>query len=250
MATPRIDVLLVCGGLFHDFDFVRLQILQRLAKHANVRTHVAHDYSNLDALARAGAIITYTTNVIPNDVQQAALAAFLARGGRWFALHGTNAMVDIDEQGYASCPPVAPRFMQMLGSQFQAHPPKGEFEVHNAQPDHPMVKGIDTFTVDDELYLIDECAPFETLLYANFSGKAMRGFKQRDYSDDVRRPILYRREVGAGEVLYLNLGHCRGHHDMQPLMDWYPEVERGSWSSPVFLDLVERGLDWMAQVRK
>lgn len=243
----RCDVLLVCGGLFHDFDYVRLQILQRLAPLAHVRTQVASDYSDIAALKRAAAVVTYTTNVIPNEAQQAALSEFLERGGRWFALHGTNAMVEIDADGYATCPPVAPDFMNMLGSQFLAHPPKGEFAVHNARPDDPLVAGIDSFIVDDELYLIDERAPFETLLYAEFSGKAMRGFKERDYPETTRRPILYRRVVGAGEVLYLNLGHCRGHYDMQPLTDWYPDVERGSWTSPVFIELLERGIHWMTQ---
>lgn len=246
---PRCDVLLVCGGLYHDFDYVRLQLLQRLAVWPHVRVHVARDYSDLQTLASAHAIVSYTTNVIPNDAQQAVLSQFMARGGRWFALHGTNAMVEIDDEGYASCPPVAPAFMRMLGSRFLAHPPKGEFKVHNAQPDDPLVAGIETFTVDDELYLIEECAEFETLLYANFSGKAMRGFRQRDYFEPARRPILYRRQTGGGEVVYLNLGHCRGHYDMQPLMDWYPEVERGSWLSPVFCELVERGLAWATETR-
>ena len=237
----------MCGGLYHDFDYVRVQILQRLYEDKNVRTVVLHDYSDIAAIEKADALVTYTTNVIPDAAQSAALKAFLSRGGSWFALHGTNAMVAIDDKGYASSPPVAPDFMSMLGSQFLAHPPKGEFEVHNACPDDPLVAGIETFVVDDELYLIDVRGDIETLLYANFSGKAMRGFAQRDHFSEERRPILYRRRVGEGQVLYLNLGHCRGHHDMQPLMDWYPEVERGAWSSPVFLTLIDRGLHWMTE---
>ncbi len=239
--------MLVCGGLYHDFDYVRVQLLQRLYAQQDVRTTVLPDYRDIAAIEQADALVTYTTNVMPNDAEIAALHAFLSRGGRWFALHGTNAMVDIDDKGYARSPPVAPAFMEMLGSQFLAHPPKGPFEVHNACPDDPLVAGIDTFTVDDELYLVDLRADIETLLYANFSGKAMRGFAERDYFDEARRPILYRRQVGDGQVLYLNLGHCRGHHDMRPLMDWYPEVERGAWSSPVFLTLIDRGLHWMTE---
>ncbi len=45
-----------------------------------------------------------------------------------------------------------------------------------------------------------------------------------------------------GEVLYLNLGHCRGHYDMQPLMDYYPNVERGSWDRPQYYELLRRGI--------
>ena len=45
-------------------------------------------------------------------------------------------------------------------------------------------------------------------------------------------------------MLYLTLGHCRGHYDMQPLMDFYPVVEKGSWALPVYYDLVGRGIGW------
>jgi uncharacterized protein len=43
-------------------------------------------------------------------------------------------------------------------------------------------------------------------------------------------------------VLYLNLGHCRGHYDMQPMIDNYPKIERGSWQLPQFYELLRRGI--------
>ena len=45
-------------------------------------------------------------------------------------------------------------------------------------------------------------------------------------------------------MLYLTLGHCRGHYDMQPMIEFYPVPERGSWELPVFYDLLRRGLAW------
>ena len=60
---------------------------------------------------------------------------------------------------------------------------------------------------------------------------------------------MYLHPVGAGSVLYLTLGHCRGHYDMRPVMDYYPRVERGSWELPVFYDLVRRGLRWASEAR-
>lgn len=57
--------------------------------------------------------------------------------------------------------------------------------------------------------------------------------------------MLYLHHVGEGEVLYFTLGHCRGHHhDMRPLVEWYPRVERGSWELPVFRELLRRGVAW------
>ena len=55
---------------------------------------------------------------------------------------------------------------------------------------------------------------------------------------------MYLHGYGAGEVLYLTLGHCRGRYDMQPLMETLPETERCSWKSPVFYDLLKRGIGW------
>ena len=39
----------------------------------------------------------------------------------------------------------------------------------------------------------------------------------------------------------------RGKFDMRPRMDVYPEVERCSWESPVFYDLLRRGIRWAAR---
>ena len=239
------SVVLICGGKYHDFDYARLELLRRLYPLERVRTRVFEDYSDVAAIEQADALLTFTTDVIPSDAQQSALDSWLSSGKRWFALHGTNSAIEIDEKGRASSPRVAPKFMEMLGSQFVAHPPKGPFDVHNAAPDHPLVKGIESFCVEDELYLIEQRGEIETLLYTQFNGKAMRGFTEREFFSDERRPVLYVRRWGKGEVLYLNLGHCRGQLDMRPLMDVYPEVERCSWQSPVFDTLLERGLAWL-----
>ena len=74
----------------------------------------------------------------------------------------------------------------------------------------------------------------------------MRGrrFEAYDWTDNDVVPIMYLRRWGAGEVLYLNLGHARGRYDMQPLMDEYPDVERGSWKQPAFYELLRRGIRW------
>jgi hypothetical protein len=34
---------------------------------------------------------------------------------------------------------------------------------------------------------------------------------------------------------------------MQPLMEFYPAPEKGSWGLPVFYDLLNRGLEWAKQ---
>jgi type 1 glutamine amidotransferase len=79
------------------------------------------------------------------------------------------------------------------------------------------------------------------LLHTEFTGEAT-GFVNTDWPDNAPRPIYYLRPLGDGEVLYLNLGHCRGHYDMQPMVPFYPNVEMGSWDKPEYYELLRRGI--------
>ena len=135
--------------------------------------------------------------------------------------------------------------METLGSQFMAHPPIQPFTVKISNPEHPLVSGISEFETDDELYICKQLAPHEMLLHTDFTGKAS-GFLHEDWPDDDPRPIYYIRSLGAGEVLYLNLGHCRGHYDMQPMVPYYPNIEMGSWDKPEYYELLRRGIRYCA----
>jgi hypothetical protein len=35
---------------------------------------------------------------------------------------------------------------------------------------------------------------------------------------------------------------------MQPLMAEYPQVERGSWKTPAFIELLRRSIAWAAHI--
>lgn len=59
-----------------------------------MRTTVYQDYDCVAALDKADLLVTYTCDVRPRPAQRAALARFVARGGRWLALHGTNAVIE------------------------------------------------------------------------------------------------------------------------------------------------------------
>ena len=144
----------------------------------------------------------------------------------------------------ASRPPIqSPRFAQVLGSQFLAHPPIAPYRVTVADPAHPLVKGIEPFETSDELYLAEFHGPVTTLLETRFGGRTP-GFEPGEWRDDAPRPVLYLHEVGKGAVLYLTLGHCRGHYDMRPVMDYYPKIERCSWEKPEYYELLPRSLRW------
>jgi type 1 glutamine amidotransferase len=242
-AGPR-HALLVCGGRYHDFDFARLELLKLLGERPEVRARVAEDYRDRDAIAAADFLVTYTCDVRATEAEQQALADFVAAGGRWLALHGTNSVMEFTEQGVAA-PRSQPLLMRTLGSQFLAHPPVGRFRVRVSQPDHPLVAGIEDFEVEDELYLCELHGERELLLETSFAGR-VPGFVEGDWPDAAPRPVAYLRAVGLGAVLYNTLGHCRGPYDMRPIVDVYPRVERCAWELPVFHELLRRGLAWAA----
>lgn len=240
--VPRkIKCVLIAGGKYHDIDFARLELLKLLATDERVRVRVFEDYANVDAIAEADFIVTYTCDVIPPLQAQEALRAFLARGGRWYALHGTNSILRWLADGRVSSPRWAPLFMETLGSMFIAHPPIAPYRVTVADPAHPLVKGIEPFETTDELYLMETYGTAQVLLETSFTGEAT-GFEEDNW--DSAQPVFYIKPSGKGAVLYLTLGHCRGHFDMEPLMEYWPTVERCAWDLPVFRELLRRGMAW------
>ncbi len=242
----RINGRLIVGGMAHDFDYARLEILKALADHPNVRVSVADHFEDVGALETCAFLVTYTCNVQPSKRAAEALRAFLARGGRWFALHATNSLLAWTGDGVAALPDDT-GFIDLLGSQFVAHPPIGAFEVRVRAPDHPVCRGIADFETVDELYLSDLADGLTVLMDTRYAGPAP-GFVRADWSRDEPRPVLYSRSVASGEVLYCTLGHCRGHWDAPHRTPYYPQVERCSWETPAFRRILARGLAWAAGI--
>ena len=246
MASAPVSGYLVCGGLYHDMDYARVELLKLAGEEPRIRMQVGPDYRDGEAIAAADFLVTYTCNVIAQPAEEQALRRFLAAGKRWFALHGTNSILKFLADGRVDSPETAPILMQTLGTQFIAHPPIQPFKVCVADPAHELVKGIGEFETDDELYLSRIHGKLHLLLDTRYSGAA-KGFVEEQWMDDAARPVYYINKVGAGEVLYLNLGHCRGYYDMQPLIDKYPKIERGSWQLPQFYELLRRGIGYCAR---
>jgi uncharacterized protein len=239
----KLKCVLIAGGKYHDIDFARLELLKLLAVDERVRVRVFEDYERISAITDADFIVSYTCDVVPSLEAQEALRAFLTRGGRWYALHGTNSILRWLADGRVDSPRWAPLHMQTLGSMFIAHPPIAPYRVTVAQASHPLVKGVEPFDTTDELYLLETYGKLDVLLETRFAGEAT-GFVE-DKWPEAKHPVFYINAVGQGAVLYLTLGHCRGHFDLQPLMDYWPTVDRCAWDLPVFYELLRRGLDWV-----
>lgn len=237
----RVDAHFVAAGKYHDIDFARLEILKLLAEHPNIRTTVAMNYADTDRIAACKFLVTYTCDLMPTRQETAAIKAFLEGGGRWLALHGTNAILRFTEGG-VDCPDERPDVMEMLGTQFKAHPPIGPFRVEVTEREHALTRGLEDFDVIDELYVSKTTAPIKVLMQTRFTGEAT-GFVEARYGDAVV-PVLYLRDHGAGGVLYNTLGHCRGHWDVIELMPFWDHPERCGWNYPVYYETLRRGIRW------
>lgn len=245
LPAERRNCTLIVGGKYHDMDYARLRLLGLLNEDPFVRTRAFEDYSDLDAIRQSDFLVTYTCDVTPTEPAQKALREYVEGGGRWFALHGTNSILRFLENGKVDAPRLAPEFMDTLGSMFIAHPPIAPYQVERTRIKHELTQGIEAFTTTDELYLMETCAPLQVLLHAQFEGRAESFVKDR--WAHAWHPVMYLRDLGQGTVLYFTLGHCRGHFDMQPRVPFWPQLDRGSWELPVFIELVRRGLKWAAQ---
>ena len=234
---------LIAAGKYHDIDYARLELLKLLAEVPEIRTSVAASYADGALIEAADLLVTYTCDLVPADDELPALNAFLEKGGRWLALHGTNSIIRFGDSGAATTPDEAPDFMRLLGTRFLGHPPIEPFKVRVVHTDHPVSAGIRDFKVEDELYLSERTADIDILMATDFDGGPTPDFEaELPAQTDV--PILYERKVGAGSILYCTLGHCRGHFDLRPLADYWPHPQRCAWEYPVFHEILRRAIRW------
>jgi type 1 glutamine amidotransferase len=242
-APTRINAVLIAAGRFHDIDYVRQQLLSLLAGEPEICTSIFEDYTQIEAITAADIIISYTCDIVADDDQSALLRRWLEQGGRWFALHATNATLDWVD-GKVASPDRSPAFMELLGSSFAAHPPLGRYLVEIADPNHPLVQGLEPFEIRDEQYLGAVRAPVHVLLDSYFAGETPRF--QANQWPAARHPVLYLRELGRGAVLYLTMGHSFPAPD-QAEGGAVPEADHCSWGEPIFNELLRRGLRWLVE---
>ena len=120
----RIDVTLVAGGRYHDIDFARLQLLGLLAEHERVPGAGATRLRGRRRRSPAAASWSATpaTSARPTTPQRR-IRHWVEGGGRWVALHGTNAALDLGGPDGVVAHACFPLWADTLGSQFVAHPP-------------------------------------------------------------------------------------------------------------------------------
>jgi type 1 glutamine amidotransferase len=261
--TNRVH--LIAGGYprgqsaAHDMDYARLTLLQFLAEQ-DVVTTVAGDFSDINEwLDGACLLITYVAGPFPNEAQNDAIRAWLTRGGRWFALHGTSGGKAARVEGQRGRTMVKMSHHETLGGFFLNHPPLRKFEV-KVVGEHALTRGLPaSFEVADELYLVEMQGENNVLLTTEIDkDPSPPGFGfiyDKDTSaqaDGKTRVLGYTRDVGDGSVAYVSLGHCHSPlSNAQPFVDESvsaegatPKLFRGSWETTEFQQLLRNGIAW------
>ena len=103
-SDQQINGYLVCNARYHDNNFARLELLKRLAENENINTKVADSFRDVEAIANSKLLLIHTCDLRPT-LRRTGGAVFLKIGGKWFALHATNALLDFID-GKAELPQI------------------------------------------------------------------------------------------------------------------------------------------------
>ncbi len=160
---------------------------------------------NAETLGKYDALAIYANTTQISKEQERALLDYVAGGGGFVPLHCAS-----------FCFLNSPEYIALVGAQFQKHG-TGQFELTVADPDHPILKGLEPFRTWDETYV-----------HSKHNTKDRHVLQTRD-DQTGREPWTWVRTQGKGRVFYTAYGH-----------------DARTWGHPSFHDLVERGIRWAA----
>lgn len=216
--APRAMVVVNGDDTHHDLITAAL-VFQQIGIDAGFATRRAAGTSRYidprPPTAQCDVYLHYTSGGQFHTAQQQALAQAVADGKGFVGIHCANIMGwqdnDID-------PADRPLF-ELLGNRYLSHGPGHHEGRHTVEivADHPVTHGVTDFELFDEYY------EFE------LADEKVEILAQRRRADGQVIPVMYAREVGAGHVVYLALGH-----DMR------------AWGEPPFRQLVAQALGWAA----
>ncbi|GAA1935674.1 ThuA domain-containing protein [Microbacterium aoyamense] len=219
--TSRALVLVTGDDIHHDL-LSAASVFQQLGIEAGFATRRGMGLNRFveprAETADADVYLLYTAGGPFPAAQQRALADAVAGGKGIVAVHGANIMGMVD----GALDPEWSAHFATLGNRYLSHGPGHHEGRHTIEivADHPITRGVTDFELFDEYYEF-ELADDDVQILA-----------QRHRADGVVIPVLYTREVGAGRVVYLALGH-----DMR------------AWGEPSFRTLARQSVQWAGEAR-
>jgi len=173
---------------WHPGDGVDRELEDILGQEFDLTFSEHYESLNPDDMKHYDAIILYTDQWADKTITVPAMAAnfltYVANGGSLMVLH--NPSIAFDNE-----------LAQMVGARFKMHPPYCRIDYVNLKPEHAIMQGIESFSLEDELYQLhfDHLTKRTVLLGQMRSGIAM--------------PAAWISEFGLGRVIYIVPGHNR-----------------------------------------
>ncbi|MBL9137382.1 MAG: ThuA domain-containing protein [Verrucomicrobiales bacterium] len=218
-----IKVLLVTGGCCHNYPYQTAQLTNAVQRHAGVEWTIINQggtgtraeislYDRTDWSRGYDVVIhneCFADTTRPDYIRR--ITAAHAAGAPAVVIHcamHTYRATDIDD------------WREFLGVTSRRHDHMSRYPVRKVDPTHPLVRDIPDgwITPMDELYIIEK-------LWPNAKALAV----SRSERDGKEYPVIWTHRYGKGRVF----GTTYGHSD-------------DTFSDPVFLDYVSRGVLWAA----
>src|SRR5438067_3851912 len=157
-------------------------------------------------------LLFYTLRYQLDELQERALEKFVEDGGGLVGLHGASFSFSNSKVWF-----------RLLGAQFTGHiPGTHPLNIVIADPKHPIMAGVEPFTITDEEYKHK---------FADVDRHVLARFRERPPESDQKAnmDIIWTREVGKGRVFYCALGHGKD-----------------AWENPSWQKLIVQGILWSA----
>lgn len=194
-----MNVLVLCDDLWHPGEVIArgLRPLQKLGYNLDVvmackdilTVKMLRDYdviinargnAHSPANAREPWFEDGVTAVMPNDFKE-----YVEEGHGFIALHGGNTY-HIENR---------PDMVELIGNEFITHPPQCTITA-NPVGDHPIMKGVGSFSFRDEHYMLNITAD-DIDLFMTGTSDTKAG----------TQPAGYARTIGKGRLVVLTPGH-------------------------------------------
>lgn len=137
------------------------------------------------------------------DEQAKGLFDFVRNGKGLVGIHGTAWWIG----GEA---------IDLVGGHANWHPPGLEFGVHVEDPNHPITRGVEDFTVNDEIYMSAWDPSIQVLATATWA--------------DRKHPMAWTHSYGQGKVFFTTLGHGPGTFENPAVQKLLANAAR--WTAP------------------
>ena len=188
-AVTSLGKVLVLGDYtnfkYHQLPNMDLPVTDLLKD--RLQTVCTEDYDQLrsENIGQYDLVISYTDcwrRELPWEQVQG-LLDYVRTGGGLLAIHSGISLQTSEE------------LRRMLGAKLNGHPPYGILNIRPTDADHPIVRGIEPFTVTDEPYQFDFESDFDSTILLEY-----------DY-DGQSWPAAWTHPFGQGQVVYLMNGH-------------------------------------------